>query len=261
MSKGKGNQSKKENERAESDKISRRQFLQDAGLVIGGVTVGSMALLSACASPDETTAEPSPTGTTIAGIIYSPDTQRTNRIPPGQHETESWPVLQYGSVPQIDAQDWTFTLSGLVDEEIVLSYSEFMELPRVKVISDVHCVTTWSRLNNLWEGPGSQTIAGLANLKPEARFVIVRASGGFTANLTLSDFLQTDVLFAVKHGEQPLSPEHGAPVRLVVPRLYFWKSAKWVTGLEFTAEDRPGFWESAGYHNHGDPWEEERRQR
>ncbi|MCK5577759.1 MAG: sulfite oxidase-like oxidoreductase [Dehalococcoidales bacterium] len=258
MSKGERNRSKKENRRAETGEISRRQFLQDAGLVIGGVTIGSMALLSACGRTGETTTEPSPTGTTIGGIIYSPDTQRTNRIPPGQHETESWPVLQAGGVLQIDPQDWTFTLSGLVDEEKVLSYSEFMELPRVKVLSDVHCVTTWSRLDNLWEGPGSQTIAGLANIKPEAGFVIVKASGGFTANLTLSDFLQTDVIFAVKHDDQPLSAEHGAPVRLVVPRLYFWKSAKWVTGLEFTDEDRPGFWESVGYHNRGDPWKEER---
>jgi DMSO/TMAO reductase YedYZ molybdopterin-dependent catalytic subunit len=169
-------------------------------------------------------------------------------------------VLQAGGVLTVDRQDWTFTLSGLVEEEKVLTYSEFLELPKVKVLSDIHCVTRWSRLDNLWEGPGSQTIAGLANIKPEAKFVIAKAPGGFTENLALHDFLQSDVIFAVKHDDQLLSPEHGAPVRLVVPRKYFWKSVKWITSLEFTAEDHPGFWESFGYHNHADPWKEERRQ-
>jgi DMSO/TMAO reductase YedYZ molybdopterin-dependent catalytic subunit len=168
--------------------------------------------------------------------------------------------LQAGGVPQIDTSSWSFTVSGLVENELVLNYSEFMQLPMVKVFSDVHCVTTWSRLSNLWEGPSSQMIADLAGIKPETKYVIVKAHGGFTANLTLSDFLEEDVLFTVKHDDQPLSAEHGAPVRLVVPRLYFWKSAKWVTGLEFTAEDHPGFWESVGYNNHGDPWKEERYQ-
>lgn len=259
MMKKKRKMPREENTRAEFEQISRRKFLLDAGLVISGVTLGSMALLSACEKT--ATTETTPTVTpTISGIIYSLDTQRANRIPPGQYETENWPVLQAGSVPQIDPSEWTFTISGLVENEIKLNYSEFMNLPRVKVFSDVHCVTKWSRLNNLWEGPSSQMITGLANIKPEAKYVIVKASSDFTTNLTLSDFLEADVLFAIKHDDWSLNPEHGAPVRLVVPRLYFWKSAKWVIGLEFTAEDRPGFWESVGYHNHGDPWKEERYQ-
>ncbi len=191
-------------------------------------------------------------------IIRSPDTERQARIPPGQHVTQAFPVLHHGDVPQTDTSRWTFTISGLVTQERVLSYQEFMALPMVKVLSDIHCVTTWSKLDNLWEGVSSGVIKELSTILPSARFVIVHAAGGFTTNLTLDDFSQPDVLFAVKYDGKPLTPEHGYPVRLVVPRLYFWKSAKWVTGLEFMAEDRPGFWESNGYHMHGDPWQEER---
>ena len=191
-------------------------------------------------------------------FITSPDTQRPNRIPPGQRLTDKWPVLHYGPIPRADSSKWEFTISGLVEEERVLSYQEFMSLPLVKVFSDIHCVTGWSRLNNLWEGVSTGVIKRLTNILPEAQFVIVHSFGGFTTNLTLSDFLESDALFAIKHDDQALTPEHGYPVRLVVPRLYFWKSAKWVTGIQFTAEDVPGFWESRGYHNHGDPWKEER---
>lgn len=193
--------------------------------------------------------------------IISPDTQRQNRVPPGQRLTEKWPLLHHGAVPNIDTSEWTFTISGWVEQKRALSYDEFMSLPRVKVFSDIHCVTRWSRLNNLWEGVSSSTIRELANILPEAQFVIVHCVGGFTTNLPLTDFFQPDVLFAIKHDNQALTPGHGYPVRLVVPRLYFWKSAKWVSGIEFTAEDRPGFWESYGYHNHGDPWKEERYSR
>jgi DMSO/TMAO reductase YedYZ molybdopterin-dependent catalytic subunit len=240
--------------------ITRREFLHSAGSLVGGAAVTSALLLSACRGPTDETETNGTTHTTPSGdIIYSPDTQRENRIPPGQHEVESWPVLQYGGVTQIDTDDWKFTISGLVENNKVLNYSEFMELPMVKVFSDIHCVTGWSRLDNLWEGPSSQTIVDLAGIKPEAKYVIVQANyGAFTTNLTLADFLEEDVLFTIKHDNQPLSPEHGAPVRLIVPRLYFWKSAKWVTGLEFAEKDRPGFWESYGYNNHGDPWKEER---
>ncbi len=139
-----------------------------------------------------------------------------------------------------------------------MSLSEFLALPQVKVFSDVHCVTGWSRLENLWEGVQASALKNLVKIRPEARFAIVHAPGGFTTNLTLEDFFQEDVLLAMKHDDRSISPEHGYPVRLVVPRLYFWKSAKWVVGIEFTAEDRPGFWETHGYHNRGDPWKEER---
>nr|MBC7245846.1 sulfite oxidase-like oxidoreductase [Chloroflexota bacterium] len=191
-------------------------------------------------------------------IIISPDTKRVNRIPPGQRLTDKWPVLHYGFVSQIDLAQWTFTISGLVKEKRVLSYEEFTALPRVKVFSDIHCVTGWSRLNNLWGGISTNTIKSLTTILPEAKFVIVHAAGNFTTNLTLDDFFALDALFAMEHDHQPLTPAHGYPVRLVIPRLYFWKSAKWVTGIEFRAKDMPGFWESRGYHNHGDPWKEER---
>jgi DMSO/TMAO reductase YedYZ molybdopterin-dependent catalytic subunit len=194
----------------------------------------------------------------VAEIIKSPDTEREDRIPPGQRLTEKWPALHYGTVPDIVISQWVFTISGLVENERRLNYSEFVSLPRVRVLSDIHCVTSWSKLDNLWEGVSSDEIRKLVNILPEAKFVVVQAAGGFTTNLTLSDFFQPDVLFAIKHNNELLTREHGYPLRLVVPRLYFWKSAKWVTGVEFVAEDRPGFWESHGYHNHGDPWREER---
>jgi DMSO/TMAO reductase YedYZ molybdopterin-dependent catalytic subunit len=191
-------------------------------------------------------------------MIESPDTKREKRVPPGQRVTEKWPVLQYGSIYYIDVDDWTFTISGLVEQERVLGIEEFMSLPRVAVFSDIHCVTGWSKLNNVWEGVSTRVIKDLVTLRSEARYVMVHAEKGFTTNLRLDDFFAEDVLFAVKHEGRELTPEHGYPVRLVVPRLYFWKSAKWVTGVEFMAEDKRGFWESHGYHNRGDPWREER---
>jgi DMSO/TMAO reductase YedYZ molybdopterin-dependent catalytic subunit len=190
--------------------------------------------------------------------IVSPDTLRQNRLPPGQHLTEKWPVLHYGNVPSIDAKKWTLTIAGLVERERTLTFDDFAALPRVEVFSDIHCVTTWSRYNNTWEGVSTRTIGEIAGIKAEAKYVMVQSEGGFTTNLPLDDFFGEDALFALKHDGKPLAAEHGGPVRLVVPRLYFWKSAKWVTGIRFTAADAPGFWESNGYHNHGDPWREER---
>lgn len=194
-------------------------------------------------------------------VVKSPDTERKGRVPPGQKLIEKWPALHYGSVPDIDISKWTFTISGLVEKERKLNYQELMSLPGVKVFSDIHCVTGWSKLDNLWEGVSTSQIRQLARILPEAEFVMVHSAGGFATNLSLDDFFQPDVLFAIKHNGEPLTPAHGYPLRLVVPRLYFWKSAKWVTGVEFMAEDKRGFWESSGYHNHGDPWKEERYSR
>jgi DMSO/TMAO reductase YedYZ molybdopterin-dependent catalytic subunit len=191
-------------------------------------------------------------------IIRSPDTSRANRVPPGQKLTNKFPVLHYGSVPKIDINQWKFSITGLVETERQLNFTEFVSLKRVKVFSDIHCVTTWSKLDNHWEGPSTSIIKELAEIKTEAKFVVIHAAGGFTTNLSLPDFFEPDVLFAMNYEDKPLSPEHGYPVRLVVPRLYFWKSAKWVTGVEFVSQDILGFWESNGYHNHGDPWREER---
>lgn len=190
--------------------------------------------------------------------IVSPDTRRKNRVPPGQVLTEKWPILHYGSVPAIDTGAWAFTITGLVEQERALTFKEFTSLPMTRVFSDIHCVTTWSKLDNLWEGVSTGAIKEIAEVKPEARYVIVSGAGGFTTNLSLEDFFNDDVLFALKHDGEILSVEHGYPVRLIVPQLYFWKSAKWVTGIRFVSKDEPGFWESKGYHNHGDPWEEER---
>jgi DMSO/TMAO reductase YedYZ molybdopterin-dependent catalytic subunit len=190
--------------------------------------------------------------------IISPDTQRKDRLPPGQRLTEKWPVLHYGKVPTIDIKAWTFTIAGLVEPERTLTYDEFAALPRIEVFSDIHCVTTWSRYDNVWEGISTTTIKDIVKIKAEAKYVFVLGEGGFTTNLPIEDFFQPDVLFALRHDGKPLAAEHGAPVRLVVPRLYFWKSAKWVTGIKFVAKDEPGFWERAGYHMHGDPWKEER---
>jgi len=201
----------------------------------------------------------SPVRTENEGVIISPDTQRENRIPPGQSRTRKWPVLQYGSIPQVPRERWTLSVTGLVEQPLTFSWDEFQALPRVKVFSDFHCVTRWSRLGNLWEGVSTREIIQRAGVQPEARFVIATGyDDGWTTNMPLDEFAAEDALLVDVHDGEPLTADHGGPVRLVVPRLYAWKSAKWLKALEFTAEDRPGLWERMGYHNHGDPWQEER---
>jgi DMSO/TMAO reductase YedYZ molybdopterin-dependent catalytic subunit len=167
-------------------------------------------------------------------------------------------VLHAGPVQRVEPGAWNLRLFGAVPVEKNLTFAEFTGMPQIQIFSDIHCVTRWSRLGNLWEGVATRKLVELANPVAGARFVIVHASGGFTSNISLDEFMDEDVLLARSNDGQLLSAEHGAPVRLVVPRLYFWKSAKWVTGLEFSTVDKPGFWERAGYHNHGDPWTEER---
>lgn len=191
-------------------------------------------------------------------VIKSPDTVRKDRIPPGQRKVEEFPVLHFDGEPTIDISKWQFRIYGLVDKELKLNYKEFISLPQVKVFSDIHCVTGWSKLDNFWEGVSTSVIRRVVTILPKAKFVMVHSADRFYTNLSLSDFFETDALLAVKYNNNPLLKEHGYPLRLVVPRLYFWKSAKWVNGIEFMAEDRRGFWESRGYHNHGDPWKEER---
>ncbi len=191
-------------------------------------------------------------------VIISPDTKRQERVPPGQYETKKWPVLHYGSVPGFDKASWDFRVLGLVEQPLRMNHAEFFSLPRVQVKGDFHCVTTWSKLDNLWEGVSVHEILKRVKVKPEAQYVLAHCEHGFTANLPLSDFVQEDVLFAMKHNGEDLTPEHGYPLRLMVPRLYAWKSAKWLRGIEFLEKDRPGFWEQNGYHMRGDPWTEER---
>jgi DMSO/TMAO reductase YedYZ molybdopterin-dependent catalytic subunit len=191
-------------------------------------------------------------------VMISPDVTKSNRIPPGQTRTFKWPVLHAGGVPRIDLEKWDLTIGGLVGQPLRFSYQEFLALPTVKVFSDFHCVTRWSRLNNLWEGVSTRLITERAAPTAEVKFVFVHAEEGWTTNMPLSEFLADDALFAYKHDEKSLPADHGGPVRLVIPRLYAWKSAKWIRGVEFRATDTPGFWEQGGYHMHGDPWTEER---
>jgi len=184
--------------------------------------------------------------------------QQEPRLPPGQILTDKWPVLHYGSVPKVDLAAWDFQVRGLVDAPLRFTWDEFKALPRVQVRSDIHCVTRWSRYDNAWEGVAVAEILRRAVPRPEARFAIVHAEQGFTANLPLASVLDPDVLLADTHDGHPLTPEHGWPLRLVVPRRYFWKSAKWCRAIELVAADQPGFWEQNGYHNAADPWHEER---
>ena len=188
-------------------------------------------------------------------VIISPDTRRENRMPPGQTRTRKWPVLDAHGTPDVDLENWEFNVGGLVEREMKWSLDEFMQLPAVKVYADFHCVTRWSRLDNVWGGVSTRTIAELVGVKPEAKFVVAEAFDyGWTTNLPVEYFLAEDSLLAWSHDGRPIPPEHGGPVRLVVPRLYAWKSAKWIKGLTFLAEDRAGFWEEGGYHMRGVPW-------
>jgi DMSO/TMAO reductase YedYZ molybdopterin-dependent catalytic subunit len=195
-----------------------------------------------------------------AGAIISPDTLRENRIPPGQSRTLKWPVLDAFGPPSIDLTSWKLSLFGLVNQPVEWNWEQFQTLPRVKVFSDFHCVTRWSRLGNVWEGPSTRHLVELAGgLQPEAAFVIAYGyDGGWTTNLPVAEFLADDALVAFTHDDEPISAEHGGPARLIVPRLYAWKSAKWIAGLEFLDQDKAGFWERNGYHMNGDPWREER---
>jgi DMSO/TMAO reductase YedYZ molybdopterin-dependent catalytic subunit len=190
-------------------------------------------------------------------LIVSSDVQRGQRIPPNQVETRKWPVLHAGAVPRFDRARWTFHIFGLVETPWQCNYDEFLALPRVQVRADMHCVTRWSKLENLFEGVSTRELLSHVKVKPEARYVMAHSEEGWTTNLPLEDFLGEDCLFAWKHDGKDIEPDHGYPLRLIVPRLYLWKSAKWVRGIELMEQDRPGFWEQwdhGGYHMRGDPW-------
>ena len=187
----------------------------------------------------------------------APDELR-RRLPPGQVLTDKFPVLTYGPTPRFDPRAWDFRIGGEVEREVRLNYEEFHALPRATQVADFHCVTTWSRLGNVWEGVRISDLLTLVRLKPEARFVIVGCDGGYTTNLPLAEFVDDDVMLAYRLDGRDLEPDHGYPLRLIVPKLYGWKSAKWVRAIEFSSRDRRGFWEVRGYHNHADPWREER---
>jgi DMSO/TMAO reductase YedYZ molybdopterin-dependent catalytic subunit len=183
---------------------------------------------------------------------------RAGRLPPGQALTLKWPVLHYGSVPRFDPARWDFRIAGLIEKPVRLTWDEFSRLPMKEVVADMHCVTRWSRFDVRWEGVPFTEVAKLVNVKPEARYVMVHAEEDFTSNVPLDDLMRPTTLFALRHNGEPLPGEHGYPVRLVVPHLYAWKSVKWVRGIEFMAQDAPGFWEQNGYHMYGDPFREQR---
>ena len=180
------------------------------------------------------------------------------RLPPGQREVKNWPILDLGIQPEVTTANWKLEIDGLVETPTTLDFAAFMALPQVEMTSDIHCVTQWSRFDNSWVGVATRELLARVRPLPEARFVIQTSYDGYTTNLPLADFAGEDVLLAHRWEGEDIAREHGGPVRLVLPRLYFWKSAKWLTKLSFVAEDQPGFWEVRGYHMRGDPWKEER---
>lgn len=188
----------------------------------------------------------------------SPSTPVGTRLPPGQKIETTFPVRTFGRAPALDLESWRFGVFGLVDEPQELSWDQFRMLPQLAVTSDFHCVTQWSRLDNRWEGVRARDVVAAARPQSRARFATVHCYGGYTTSLDLEALLSDDVLFAHRHDGKELTPDHGWPLRLVVPSRYAWKSAKWVMAVELTGEEVPGFYERRGYHRRGDPWSEER---
>jgi DMSO/TMAO reductase YedYZ molybdopterin-dependent catalytic subunit len=181
-----------------------------------------------------------------------------NRVPPGQYLTERFPVLTYGPNPAYDLASWDFKVNGCVENELTLSWDELKALPQKELTTDIHCVTRWSKLDTTWVGVPVSDVLERAGVKPDGRFVMAHSDGGYTANLPLEVVLDDDVLLAHTYDGKPLQHDHGAPLRLLVPKRYFWKSAKFLRGLEVMSSDRMGFWELNGYHNDADPWQEQR---
>jgi DMSO/TMAO reductase YedYZ molybdopterin-dependent catalytic subunit len=180
------------------------------------------------------------------------------RIPPGQTIADKFPVLTYGDVPMVETSDWKLDVWGLVEEPLSFTWNEFMKLPQASLKADFHCVTAWSRFDDVWEGVLFKDFAGSLKIKPRAKFVMQHAYGGYTTNLPLTVMFEEDVMFAHTLNGEPLPRDHGGPMRVITPRRYAWKGAKWIRGVEFMSENRPGFWERNGYSNSADPWKEER---
>jgi DMSO/TMAO reductase YedYZ molybdopterin-dependent catalytic subunit len=181
-----------------------------------------------------------------------------NRIPPGQHLVEDFPVLSAGPTPRVPLEKWTFTLKVGPRPVMVWSWAEFNTLPMTKMTRDIHCVTAWSKLDTSWEGVSIDDLLAKAGVKPPTGFVLAHSFGGYSTNVPVADLIGGKAMVALRYENQPLSPDHGGPARLLVPHLYFWKSAKWLNALQFTERDEPGFWELRGYHIYGDPWREQR---
>ncbi len=191
-------------------------------------------------------------------LTGAPDQQRASRLPPGQREVKNWPVLDLGVQPMVTPKRLRLEIAGLVAHPQTFTLEAFMALPQSDMVSDIHCVTQWSRYNNRWRGVSAATLLDLVQPKAEARHVLFTAFDGYTTNVKLDVFAGPNVILAHSWEGEPITREHGGPVRVVIPDWYFWKSAKWVNRIEFAADDKPGFWEVRGYHNEGDPWAEER---
>lgn len=194
----------------------------------------------------------------LAKGIRPRDVAAGDRLPPGQKLTTGFPVLDLGVQPEIPLERWTLSIDGLVEEPAVLSWEQFNALPQVEDVSDFHCVTTWSRYDCRWGGVAFTTLYEMVRPKPEARFVYFTGYDGYSTNVPLEHCLDDDVLIATRFDGAPVSREHGGPARVIIPKLYAWKGSKFVKGITFLEDDRPGFWEVRGYHNVGDPWKEER---
>ncbi|MHB0878982.1 MAG: sulfite oxidase-like oxidoreductase [Anaerolineae bacterium] len=184
--------------------------------------------------------------------------ESAGRLPPGQYITPDFPVLSAGPTPPIALADWSLTIEGLVSRPVHWTWQEFLQLPAQTYTVDIHCVTKWSKLDTVWKGVSLDTLFEAVDLDREAAFVMAHSYGGYSSNVPLSEVVSGQAFVAYEYGGMPLAPEHGGPARLVVPHLYFWKSAKWIRSLQLMERDKPGFWESLGYNIHGDPWKEER---
>jgi len=189
---------------------------------------------------------------------FHPTRKNSDRLPPGQYEVKDFPVLSLGPTPKVSENEFKLTVSGLVENPISWTFEELQKLPIVEIEKDIHCVTKWSKFDTHWSGVWLDEIIKIVGLKESAHYLVARSSDGYSTNLPLSDVTDHQALVALAYEGKPIESEHGGPVRLVVPHLYFWKSAKWLSGLEFVDHDEPGFWETRGYHNNGDPWKEER---
>ncbi|MGJ4904882.1 sulfite oxidase-like oxidoreductase [Bradyrhizobium sp. HKCCYLS2058] len=194
-------------------------------------------------------------GKFLTGRIVRPDDQR---LPPGQHLTRDWPVLDLGLTPSVTSERWRLDVYGAVENPLFWDWTAFRAQEQRQFTSDIHCVTTWSRYDNRWEGLATRDLLAACRPRDGADFVVLHSYDGYTTNLTLEDFAAEDTLLAHSWSGAPLTREHGGPVRVVVPHLYFWKSAKWLKAIEFLDSDKPGYWEVRGYHNRGDPWAEQR---
>ena len=181
-----------------------------------------------------------------------------DRLPPGQRLVRDWPVLDLGLKPEVALEAWTLKVDGAVTNPIVWNWNDFIDQPQMDDVSDIHCVTSWSRYDNHWTGVSAQHLLSVVQPKPEAKFIVFHSHDGYTTNVSLEMFSAPDVLLAHSWEGAPLTQEHGAPVRVIMPQYYLWKSAKWLQRIEFRTADQPGFWEVRGYHNEGDPWKEDR---